>query len=192
MLDRMNIHLLLSADRLPLESERCWRLALAICELVTNAVACKKHGRPDESHLRHDIDFVRPGLSPDAARAARQSRGCRAPYQSRPSIKGDAFSLPRQSSASGRNRSLLSRRSEPKATHNASKDSCHPVRERVARRRHHSTRCCTGAVRPSSGSSAYARWSSSRGWSLGRTCRWPCACGPSGRAQLACQDKFGT
>jgi two-component sensor histidine kinase len=37
-LDRMNIHLLLSADTLPLESERCWRLALAVYELVTNAV----------------------------------------------------------------------------------------------------------------------------------------------------------
>jgi two-component sensor histidine kinase len=34
----MNIHLLLSADMLPLESERCWRLALAVYELVTNAV----------------------------------------------------------------------------------------------------------------------------------------------------------
>ena len=37
-LDRMNIHLLLSADALPLESERCWRVALAVYELVTNAV----------------------------------------------------------------------------------------------------------------------------------------------------------
>jgi two-component sensor histidine kinase len=37
-LDRMNIHLLLSVDTLPLESERCWRLTLAIYELVTNAV----------------------------------------------------------------------------------------------------------------------------------------------------------
>ena len=36
--DRMNIHVLLSADTLPLESERCWRLALAVYELVTNAV----------------------------------------------------------------------------------------------------------------------------------------------------------
>ena len=36
-LDRMNIHLLLSADALPLEPERCWRLALAVYELVTNA-----------------------------------------------------------------------------------------------------------------------------------------------------------
>ena len=37
-LDRMNIHLVLAAETLPLESERCWRLALAIYELVTNAV----------------------------------------------------------------------------------------------------------------------------------------------------------
>jgi two-component sensor histidine kinase len=37
-LDRMNIHLVLSADTLPLESERCWRLAMAVYELVTNAV----------------------------------------------------------------------------------------------------------------------------------------------------------
>lgn len=37
-LDRMNIHLLLSADQLPLESERCWRLGMAIYELMANAV----------------------------------------------------------------------------------------------------------------------------------------------------------
>jgi two-component sensor histidine kinase len=37
-LDRMNIDLLLSTDTLPLESERCWRLALAVYELVTNAL----------------------------------------------------------------------------------------------------------------------------------------------------------
>ncbi len=37
-LDRMNIRLVLSAETVPLESERCWRLALAIYELVTNAV----------------------------------------------------------------------------------------------------------------------------------------------------------
>jgi two-component sensor histidine kinase len=36
-LDRMNIHLLLSADTLPMESERCWRLGMAIYELMTNA-----------------------------------------------------------------------------------------------------------------------------------------------------------
>ena len=33
-LDRMNIRLVLAAETLPLESERCWRLALAIYELV--------------------------------------------------------------------------------------------------------------------------------------------------------------
>jgi two-component sensor histidine kinase len=37
-LERMNIRLVLAAETLPLESERCWRLALAIHELVTNAV----------------------------------------------------------------------------------------------------------------------------------------------------------
>jgi two-component sensor histidine kinase len=37
-LERMNIRLVLAAETLPLESERCWRLALAIYELVTNAV----------------------------------------------------------------------------------------------------------------------------------------------------------
>ena len=37
-LDRMNIRLVLSIDTLPLEAERCWRLALAVYELVTNAV----------------------------------------------------------------------------------------------------------------------------------------------------------
>jgi two-component sensor histidine kinase len=36
-LDRMNIRLVLSADTLPLQSDRCWRLALAVYELVTNA-----------------------------------------------------------------------------------------------------------------------------------------------------------
>src|SRR6476660_10183156 len=37
-LDRMNILLLLSIDTLPLESERFWLLALAVYELMTNAV----------------------------------------------------------------------------------------------------------------------------------------------------------
>jgi two-component sensor histidine kinase len=52
-LDRMNIRLVLSAEALPLESERCWRLALAIYELVTNAVrhACFD-GRDGEIKIR--------------------------------------------------------------------------------------------------------------------------------------------
>jgi two-component sensor histidine kinase len=33
----MGIRLTLAANTLPLESERCWRLALAVHELVTNA-----------------------------------------------------------------------------------------------------------------------------------------------------------
>ena len=52
-LDRMNIRLVLAAEALPLESERCWRLALAIYELVTNAVrhACFD-GRDGEIKIR--------------------------------------------------------------------------------------------------------------------------------------------
>jgi two-component sensor histidine kinase len=52
-LDRMNIHLLLSIDTLPLESERCWRLALAVYELVTNSVrhACLD-GRDGEIKIK--------------------------------------------------------------------------------------------------------------------------------------------
>ena len=52
-LDRMNIRLVLAAETLPLESERCWRLALAIYELVTNAVrhACFD-GRNGEIKIR--------------------------------------------------------------------------------------------------------------------------------------------
>lgn len=36
-LERLNIQLTLRGDRLPLESERCWRLGLIVHELVTNA-----------------------------------------------------------------------------------------------------------------------------------------------------------
>jgi two-component sensor histidine kinase len=52
-LDRMNIRLVLAAEALPLEAERCWRLALAIYELVTNAVrhACFD-GRDGEIKIR--------------------------------------------------------------------------------------------------------------------------------------------
>jgi two-component sensor histidine kinase len=52
-LDRMKIQLLLSTDTLPLESERCWRLALAVYELVTNSVrhACFD-GRDGEIKIR--------------------------------------------------------------------------------------------------------------------------------------------
>lgn len=36
-LDRMNIHLVFSADALLLQSDRCWRLAMILYELVTNS-----------------------------------------------------------------------------------------------------------------------------------------------------------
>jgi two-component sensor histidine kinase len=52
-LDRANIHLLSSVDTLPLESERSWRLALAVYELMTNAVrhACFD-GRDGEIEIK--------------------------------------------------------------------------------------------------------------------------------------------
>jgi two-component sensor histidine kinase len=54
----MNIHLLLSADTLPLESERCWRLALAVYELVTNAV---RHACFDSRDGELKIELMRAG-----------------------------------------------------------------------------------------------------------------------------------
>ena len=57
-LARMNIHLLLSADTLPLESERCWRLALAVYELVTNAV---RHACFDSRDGELKIELMRAG-----------------------------------------------------------------------------------------------------------------------------------
>ena len=57
-LDRMNIHLVLRADTLPLESERCWRLALAVYELVTNAV---RHACLDGREGEIRIELLRAG-----------------------------------------------------------------------------------------------------------------------------------
>jgi two-component sensor histidine kinase len=57
-LDRMNIHLVLSADTLPLESERCWHLALALYELVTNAV---RHACFDGHEGEIKIKLMRAG-----------------------------------------------------------------------------------------------------------------------------------
>ena len=57
-LDRMNIHLLLSIDTLPLESERCWLLALAVYELVTNAV---RHACFDGREGEIKIKLMRAG-----------------------------------------------------------------------------------------------------------------------------------
>jgi two-component sensor histidine kinase len=57
-LDRMNIRLVLAAETLPLESERCWRLALAIYELVTNAA---RHARFDGRSGEIKISLMRAG-----------------------------------------------------------------------------------------------------------------------------------
>ncbi|MEA2885161.1 MAG: hypothetical protein QOH32_4417 [Bradyrhizobium sp.] len=57
-LDRMNIHLVLSADTLPLESERCWRLTLAVYELVINAV---QHACFDGREGEIRIELLRAG-----------------------------------------------------------------------------------------------------------------------------------
>ena len=117
--------------------------------------------------VRYDMDLVRPGLPSDPARAARQPHGCRPPSQNQPSIKGHAFAAfrarrRRAGKSDRRSATALDRRRQ-----HVGKDSSYPVRERVARRRHRSAQRCTGAVRPSSGSSADARWSSS-----GPRCRW--------------------
>jgi two-component sensor histidine kinase len=54
----MNIRLRLSADALPLEAERCWRLALAIYEFVTNAV---RHACFDSREGEIKIELMRAG-----------------------------------------------------------------------------------------------------------------------------------
>jgi two-component sensor histidine kinase len=57
-LDRMNIHLVLSVETLPLESDRCWRLMLAVYELVTNAV---RHACFDGREGKIRIELLRAG-----------------------------------------------------------------------------------------------------------------------------------
>src|SRR6201990_2819968 len=57
-LDRMNIHLLLSINTLPLESDGCWLLALAVYELVTNAV---RHACFDGGDGEIKIKLMRAG-----------------------------------------------------------------------------------------------------------------------------------
>jgi two-component sensor histidine kinase len=57
-LDRMNIRLVLSADTLALQSERCWRLALTVYELVTNAA---RHACFDGREGEIKIELMRAG-----------------------------------------------------------------------------------------------------------------------------------
>jgi two-component sensor histidine kinase len=57
-LERMNIRLVLSADTLPLESERCWRLALVMYELMANAA---RHARFDGRNGEIKVRLMRTG-----------------------------------------------------------------------------------------------------------------------------------
>jgi two-component sensor histidine kinase len=58
-LDRMNISLVLSTEALPLEAQRCWRLTLAVHELVTNAV---RHACFDGRQGEIRIELLRAGF----------------------------------------------------------------------------------------------------------------------------------
>ena len=215
-LDRMNIRLVLSAEILPLESERCWRLALAIYELVTNAVrhacfdgrdgeikiepdACgllgelpshrqrigrgknqarsrpadrrrsgHEPGRPDRPHLRPDTELVRPGLSSDTARAARQPRDCRPPPQNRSPSEDRAAALRALGERASDGRSPSDQNSRSKDIHHVEKDSSNAVRNRDGRRRTRHAKCRARPVWSSSWSATSLRWSSSRFRS-----RWP-------------------
>jgi two-component sensor histidine kinase len=57
-LDRTNCRLVVSAHTLPLESQRCWRLTLAVYELVTNAV---RHACCDGREAEIRIELLRAG-----------------------------------------------------------------------------------------------------------------------------------
>jgi two-component sensor histidine kinase len=57
-LERMNIRLVLSADTLPLESERGWRLVLAMYELMANAA---RHARFDGRNGEIKVKLMRTG-----------------------------------------------------------------------------------------------------------------------------------
>jgi len=63
-MDRMNIQLIFETDVLRLQSERCWRLGLAIHELVTNSI-------------RHAYFEGREGLIKVKLRIAGHSVSCR-------------------------------------------------------------------------------------------------------------------
>jgi two-component sensor histidine kinase len=57
-LDRMNIHLVLAADALRLESDRCWRLGLLVHELITNSA---RHASFDNQSGEIKIELRRSG-----------------------------------------------------------------------------------------------------------------------------------
>jgi two-component sensor histidine kinase len=57
-LDRMKIRLLLAVGSFPLEAERCWRLGLAVYELLTN---CARHACFDSRAGEIKLELVRAG-----------------------------------------------------------------------------------------------------------------------------------
>ena len=58
-LKRMGINLVFAADKLPIEAERCWRLALVVHELVTNAA---RHASFDGRYGEIRIELERAGV----------------------------------------------------------------------------------------------------------------------------------
>jgi len=73
-LDRMQIKLVFAADVMPLEADRCWRLRLAVNELITNAVRHACFGGRD-GEIRIELapsgSFVRCAVSDNGAGAAK-------------------------------------------------------------------------------------------------------------------------
>ena len=57
-LDRSNVRLVLAADTLPLQSERCWRLGLVVHELVANSL---RHADFDERDGEIKVELARAG-----------------------------------------------------------------------------------------------------------------------------------
>ena len=57
-LKRMGINLVFAADKLPMEADRCWRLALVVHELVTNAA---QHAAFDGQYGEIRIEIKRAG-----------------------------------------------------------------------------------------------------------------------------------
>ena len=57
-LDRLNIHLLCSADDLRLEGERCWKLGLIVSELLTNVA---RHARFDDRDPEAKVKLLLAG-----------------------------------------------------------------------------------------------------------------------------------
>ena len=77
-LDRLNLHLVIAADTLPLESDRCWQLGLIIHELVTNAArhACFENGDGEiRVELRRSGAVVNCSVSDNGSITAIWKRG---------------------------------------------------------------------------------------------------------------------